>query len=149
MSENKVIVVGIGGATRSGKSTLTNILSKEYNSFQPPCTMDKYFLPREKKLYNHELKCVDNESPESIDKEKFLKDFEDCLRVNQEEVCLSLSLSICFFLYIYIFNLFLAFSFVIIIIIIIALFNWLLFYLFFVIYCFYSLFIYLLFFIGG
>lgn len=55
MSNNKykVIVVGIGGATRSGKSTLANQLSSYFDTFNPPCSMDHYFLPRDLKPFNH------------------------------------------------------------------------------------------------
>lgn len=91
-NHNKLIVVGIGGATRSGKSTLASSLSQSWPSISPPLSMDAYFLPRERKPFNQALCCVDNESPESLDSGKFLADFDSECKKLQREVCENYSL---------------------------------------------------------
>ena len=70
-------IIGIGGITRSGKSTITKILAEKYRGFV--IHQDDWWKPKNERPWNEKFLKSDMESPESVDWKKIHKDIVEKL----------------------------------------------------------------------
>ena len=71
----QVVIIGIGGASASGKSTLSNALATATQSVTPPLSLDHYFAPRDQ-LPRDEKYGANWETPGGLDFDRMVQDIE-------------------------------------------------------------------------